>query len=189
MSRKDDEFDELAVELIKLTIIATILAIIGVIVLARWLCQAAAWSSVKLAERSEAGATSERRSAWIAVAWLAVFALAGLATLNAPLALAGLGLGIVVARLVYGELTAWREVQSALRRPGSLVLGGFKDSWGGVTKPFALTPERTLPTRSSRRTDRLRQDVRRFAVHRSGYLERRFGDRHRSQRGLRGRCR
>ena len=55
MSRKDDEFDELAAELIKLTIIATILLIVGVIVLARWLCQAAAWSSVKLAERSGDG--------------------------------------------------------------------------------------------------------------------------------------
>lgn len=141
MSRKDDEFDELAVELIKLTIIATILAIIGVILLVRWLCQAAAWSSIKLAERSEEGATSERRSAWIAVAWLAFFALAGLATMNAPLALAGLCLGVVVARLVYVELTSWRNLRATLSRPGSLVLGGFKDSWWGATKPFALTPE------------------------------------------------
>ncbi|MCC6266683.1 MAG: DUF87 domain-containing protein [Dehalococcoidia bacterium] len=141
MSRKDDEFDELAAELIKLTIIATILLIVGVIVLARWLCQAAAWSSVKLAERSGDGVASEKRSAWMAISWLAFFALAGLATMNAPLALAGLGLGLIVARLVYVELTAWREVQAALRRPGSLELGGFKDSWWGVTKPFALTPE------------------------------------------------
>ncbi|MGE3075135.1 MAG: type IV secretory system conjugative DNA transfer family protein [Dehalococcoidia bacterium] len=141
MSRKDDEFDELAAELIKLTIIATILLIVGVIVLARWLCQAAAWSSVKLAQRSADDTANEKRSAWIAVFWLVFFALAGLATMNALLALAGLGLGLIVARLVYVELSAWREVQAALRRPGSLELGGFKDTWWGVTKPFALSPE------------------------------------------------
>ena len=141
MSRKDDEFDELAAELIKLTIIATILLIVGLIVLARWLCQAAAWSSVKLAERSDDEVPSEKRSAWISIFWLALFAAAGLATMNAPLALAGLGLGLIVARLVYVELTVWREVQAALHRPGSLALGAFKDSWWGVTKPFALTPE------------------------------------------------
>ncbi|MFN0146544.1 MAG: type IV secretory system conjugative DNA transfer family protein [Dehalococcoidia bacterium] len=141
MSKERDDFEDLTAEIIKLTLIATMLAIVGAFLLARWLCQACAWSSVKLAGRSEGGVASDRRAAWISAGWFALFAGLGLATGNALIAFAFLALGLVVARLVYVELTAWREVHASLRRPGSLVLGGVKESWWSVVRPYVVSPE------------------------------------------------
>ena len=142
MSRKDDEFEDLAIEFIKLGIIVTILAIVGAFLLARWLCQASVWMSVKASQRFDArGTASYRQAAWFAVAWLAFFAAIGLATGQPLVAVIFLGLGLIVARLVYVELVGWSAVNAALSVPGALVFGAIKDSWWGTAKPYMLSAE------------------------------------------------
>lgn len=140
--RRDDEFEDLAIEFIKLTLLATVLAIIGAILFLRWLCQASAWTSTRLAHRFGGGrAPAEKGAAWIAVGWFAFFTILGLATLNPYLAIGGLVLGLVVARLVFAELSSWRASEDLLRQPGTLALGAIQESWWGSPKPYLVTPQ------------------------------------------------
>lgn len=140
MSHKNDEFEDLAIEFIKLGIVVSILAVVGAFLLARWACQACVWMSVKASDRIASGGTaSDRQAAWFAVAWLALFAAIGLATGQPLLAVILLGLGLMIARLVYVELVGWSAVNAALSVPGALVFGAIKDSWWGTAKPYMLS--------------------------------------------------
>lgn len=141
MSRRDDDFD-LFVGYLKLVLIVLALLTIAAIVASRLFCQGAARTSLAVARRTGLkGEVSERQAAWFSVFWVALLGLAGLASGNPTAAVAGLIFGLLVARLVWVELTGWRDATLAARRPGALVLGAVQDSWWGSPKPYVLSPE------------------------------------------------
>ncbi len=149
MSRRDDEqFEELIVEFFKLVILVTALLVVGAWLAGRWLCQACTWATVTSSRRLPDGAATEQQAAWLSVGWFAFFATAGLglgwATGQPLVAVLVLGLGFVVARLVFVELGKERSKAAALSQPGALVLGGIKESWWGATRPYLVTQAERL---------------------------------------------
>lgn len=138
--RRDDDGYELTVEIIKIVLIATVLLTVAAIIAAGAFCKGAARFSLAVTRRlaGEDGIT-ESRATWAALAWVALFTLIGLATMDPGLAVVSLGFGCVVGRLVYVELMAWAGVVAAASQPGALVLGAVQDGWWGTPKPYILS--------------------------------------------------
>jgi len=136
MSKRDEQA---AYDILKLVVITLILLTIAAIVLCRWVARAAVQVSLAVARRlhREEG-IPERTAAKLAVAWLGLFTLLGLATLDPLLAVVGIIYGAIVARLVFKELTSWTESMERTYKPGALIVGAVKDSWWGGYKPYVI---------------------------------------------------
>lgn len=138
MSKREEE---ITYEVIKTAVIVAILLTVALIVVGRWICQGAVSLSLAVSRRFGSGdGVSDRQAAWLSFFWFALFAMPALASGDVVVALAGVAFGFVVARLVWLELTTWRDIMKTAHEPGALILGMVRGgNWWSGFKPYVIT--------------------------------------------------
>ncbi|MCC6269218.1 MAG: type IV secretion system DNA-binding domain-containing protein [Dehalococcoidia bacterium] len=138
MSKREEE---ITYEVIKTAVIVAILLTVALIIVGRWVCQAAVRLSLAVSRHFGSGdGATDRQAAWLSLFWFALFAMPALASGDVVVALAGIAFGFVVARLVWLELTGWRDIMKTAREPGSLILGMVRGgNWWSGFKPYVIT--------------------------------------------------